>query len=180
MMAAPRERKVLRKERWYPHPPEAVWVALTDPRAIAEWLMPNNFRAEVGAEFRFECDPAPMTKCGSVTRCRVLECDPPRRLVYSWMNTTPEGADIADEPMTVAWTLEARDGGTLLRFEQHGLETLGWLPRKMMTFGWGTMIKRWIPRVASNVDGAGVFTPGAIPREKRCYKTTTVSEEMIY
>ena len=28
----------IRKERFYPHPPEVVWVALTDARALAEWL----------------------------------------------------------------------------------------------------------------------------------------------
>ena len=31
----------IRKERFYPHPPESVWVALTDPRALAEWFEPN-------------------------------------------------------------------------------------------------------------------------------------------
>ena len=35
--------RVIRKEIFLPHPPEDVWLALTDPQALAEWLMPNNF-----------------------------------------------------------------------------------------------------------------------------------------
>jgi uncharacterized protein YndB with AHSA1/START domain len=32
----------------YPHPPEAVWAALTSSEALAAWFMPNDFAAEVG------------------------------------------------------------------------------------------------------------------------------------
>ncbi len=28
-------------ELWYPHPPERVWRALTDPVELAQWLMPS-------------------------------------------------------------------------------------------------------------------------------------------
>jgi len=63
MTEQPHQMKgTLRKEAWCPHSPEKVWVAITDPRAIAEWLMPNNFKAEVGAKFRFEVDPMRMMK----------------------------------------------------------------------------------------------------------------------
>ena len=75
----------IRKERWYPHPPEKVWVALTDPRALAEWLMPNDFEPRVGHKFRFQVDPMPA--CVTVTLCEVLEVDRPRRLVWSWLPT---------------------------------------------------------------------------------------------
>jgi len=32
----------------YPHPPEAVWAALTSSDALAAWFMPNDFAAEAG------------------------------------------------------------------------------------------------------------------------------------
>jgi uncharacterized protein YndB with AHSA1/START domain len=167
---------VVRKEAWYPHPPSAVWIALTDPRAIAEWLMPNNFRAEIGAEFRMEVDPAPF--CGDgVTLCKVLELEPERRLVYSWR--TPETPGKKPCATTqVAWTLSPERGGTRLVLEHFGVEAIPLHQRLMMKFGWGTMVKRWIPKVAANVRD-GRFSPGAFPLSKRCYKTSRISPEMV-
>jgi uncharacterized protein YndB with AHSA1/START domain len=70
--------RTLRREFIYPKdPPQRVWVALTDPRALAEWLMPNTFQPVVGHLFIFQVDPMPL--CGHKTECEVVECDPPRR-----------------------------------------------------------------------------------------------------
>ncbi len=33
----------LTKEAFFPHPPDDVWIALTDKYAVAEWLMTKNF-----------------------------------------------------------------------------------------------------------------------------------------
>ena len=51
--------RTVRKEVFLPHPPEDVWLALTDPQALAEWLMPNNFEPVAGHKFRFHVDPMP-------------------------------------------------------------------------------------------------------------------------
>ena len=163
----------IRKERWYPHAPEKVWVALTDRRALAEWLMPNDFEPRVGHQFRFQVDPMP--GCVTVTLCEVLEVDRPRRLVWSWLPTYekrphPPGT----KPSTVTWVLEPENGGTRLRFVHDGLEVHPWWQRFMLRFGWGTMIKRWIPKVAANVSDDGTFTPGTFPLKKRCYKCSTI------
>ena len=59
----------IRKERFYPHPPEDVWAAISDPHALAEWLEPNNHQPVVGHKFQFRCDPG---ICGSgITECEV-------------------------------------------------------------------------------------------------------------
>jgi uncharacterized protein YndB with AHSA1/START domain len=75
--------RTIRKEVFLPHPPEEVWLALTDPQALAEWLMPNNFEPVVGRKFRFQVDPMPGPYPGG-SECEVLEVDAPRRLVYKW------------------------------------------------------------------------------------------------
>lgn len=170
----------LRKEALYPHPPERVWVALTDPRALAEWLMPNNFKAEVGHRFRFQVDPMPL--CETRTECEVIEVDPPRRLAYTWTlhfdnrpGKPPQG------PMMVRWTLHPERGGTRLVLEHEGLETMWWLYRPMMSSGWGRMMKRLIPRVLERIeerDGQWTFTPGAIPPARRCYRARTVPDDL--
>src|SRR6185437_4413393 len=66
----------------YPYPPERVWAALTSSEALAAWLMPNDFVAEVGHDFTLRTKPAP--GFDGIVRCRVLELDPPARMVWSW------------------------------------------------------------------------------------------------
>lgn len=172
--------KTLRKERYYPHPREAVWVALTDPHAIAEWLMPNTFRPELGAEFTFQVDP--MKLCGETkTICKVEAFEPPARMVWSWVGHRKNGKVM--EPMRLEWTLAEEGGGTRLVLFQEGLECLPIHERFMMTTGWGYMMKRLVPKVLARVErgegGAWAFTPGAIPLEKRCYKTETLGPEFV-
>lgn len=178
-MAQPGPRKVLRKEAVYPHPPEKVWVAITDPYAIAEWLMPTDFRPVVGSKFRMQVDPAPFCGTGIVVG-QVLKADPPRKLVYSWVEGNPDYTPKAGrDHTTVSWKLyPTPGGGTRLVLEHIGVEVIPWLHRLMMNFGWGTMVKRWIPKVAAHVDAGGRFEPGAIPLAKRCYKCKTIPTEL--
>jgi len=163
--------KTLRKEVRLPSPPADVWVALTDPLALAEWLMPNDFRPRVGHVFRFHVDPMP--GFSGISECQVLEVDPPRRLVYSW-TVLPKASDATPPPpMTVAWTLEPDGEGTRLVLEQTGLEVLSWWWRTSMSRGWTRMLERKLPKVLGNVE-AGRFTPGAITR--RDFGTKTVPD----
>ncbi len=167
--------KPIRKKAWYPHPPHKVWVALTDRRALAEWLMPNDFEPTVGREFRFQVDPMP--GCGNLNLCQVLEVDPPRRLVWSWLPVDEKRpAPPGTKPSTVTWTLTPENGGTRLQLIHEGLEVYPWWQRFMLRFGWGTMVKRWISKCAANVSDDGRFTPGAFPLEKRCYKCKTIPD----
>jgi uncharacterized protein YndB with AHSA1/START domain len=163
--------KSLRKEVFYPHPVEDVWTALTDARAIAEWLMPNNFEPVVGRVFRFHVDPMP--GFSGISECTVLEVVPPTRLVYTW-TTLPKRADAPrPAPMRLVWTLEKSGNGTKLVLEQTGLEALSIWWRFSMNMGWGRMLRRLLPRVLANVRDTR-FTPGAIT--KRDHGTKTVPQ----
>ena len=164
--------KTLRKEAVYPHPIESVWVALTDPHALAEWLMPNNFAPVVGRKFLFQVDPWP--GFSGVNECEVLEVEPPRRLVYTWVVLPKDPAMGRPPAMTLTWTLHAEEAGTRLVLEQAGLEALNWWWRFSMTIGWGRMLKTLLPKVLRNVR-AGSFTPGAIT--KRDYQSATVPDD---
>jgi uncharacterized protein YndB with AHSA1/START domain len=75
-------KRDVRIERTYPHPPELVWRALTDRELIAQWLMPNDFRAEVGHRFTMRSDPQP--GWDGIAHLEVLELDAPRRMKWSW------------------------------------------------------------------------------------------------
>ena len=162
----------------YPYPPEVVWKALTDPHALAEWLMPNTFEAREGVKFEFRYDVRPKSRLAGITKCEVLECTPHQRMVWSWVNVVRNKPD--HQPTHVSWNLTPEAGGTRLEFTHTGLEHIPRIYRLMMAFGWGTMHKRWIRKVMARVspDGA-TFTPGAIPLEKRCYKTRTLPPEFV-
>jgi uncharacterized protein YndB with AHSA1/START domain len=169
-----RKTITIRKERFYPHPPQDVWAAITDAHALAEWLEPNNHEPVVGHRFQFRCDPG---VCGAGHKaCEVLEADPPRRLVWSWVDVPKSPHLPRPEPMTITWTLVPKEGGTLLVLEHTGSEKINWLFRNMMRVGWGVMMKKLIPRVLGHIRD-GRFTPGAIPLEKRYYTCKTVPDE---
>ena len=94
--------KVMRKQRVYDYPPEAVWVALPDPRAMAEWLMPNTFKAEVGHRFQFKTDPH--WACSAhTTDCEVLELEPNRKMVWTWVMTDTKNREYP--PLQITWEL---------------------------------------------------------------------------
>ena len=172
--------KPIHKQAFYPDvTPEQVWVALTDPRALAEWLMPNDFQPRVGHRFRFQVDPMP--GCDVRVDCEVRELDPPRRMVWTWHPVRRKGPlPPGTPPSVVTWTLAPEGDGTRLTLEHSGLENVyPWLQRVMLRFGWGTMVRSWIRKVARRVDGQGQFTPGAIPLEKRCYKVKTIPAELV-
>ena len=173
-------KKVLRKTAWYPHPVEAVWCALTDRRALAEWLMPNDFEAQVGHKFIFKTDPMPL--CGpGVTHCQVLELEAPRRMVWSW-DQVPKPGKPAPPTMTVEWRLAPEKDGTRLVLEQRGLEGQPWWIPRLMNLGWTGMVRHFMKKVLSNVQREGTgyrFEPGAVPLNKRTYKSKTVEAKYL-
>lgn len=163
--------RTIEKSVYYTAPPEAVWTALTDPRALAEWLMPNDFQPVVGRVFRFHVDPMP--GFSGISECRVLEVDPPRRLVYDWTVVPKIVTTRRPPPMLLTWTLEPEGTGTRLRLHQTGVEALNWWWRLSMNHGWTRMLEKLLPRVLGHVHDGG-FTPGAITR--RDYGTKSVPD----
>ena len=124
-------------EKVYDHPIERVWAALTSAHALAAWLMPNDFVAEVGREFTFRTDPAP--GFDGVVRCRVLEIDPPTSMVWQWCGGPVD--------TTVTFTLTALDGGhTRFHLRQLGFAGLGGqFTRLVLGSGWRRILGRRLP-----------------------------------
>lgn len=165
------KRRELHKEVWLPRPPEDVWIALTDPQALAEWLMPNNFRAEVGHVFRFHVDPMP--GFSGISECRVLEVEPPARLVYTWL-PLPKVPDASPPPpMTLTWTLTPEGSGTRLTLHQTGVEILNWWWRTSMSMGWSRMLEKLLPPCVESVE-EGRYVRGG--RKRRDYGVKTVPD----
>ncbi len=143
-------KRDLRLERVYPHAPDRVWRALTDPRAMSRWLMETDFEAALGKEFTFRAKPQP--GWDGVTYCQVTELDPPRRLAYTW-----RGGAGKDKPPTldtvVRWTLEPEGSGTRLVLEHTGFSGLrSVLVSFIMKRGWAKMMKK---SLADAISAAG-------------------------
>ncbi|MEO1295092.1 MAG: SRPBCC domain-containing protein [Cyanobacteria bacterium J06636_16] len=97
----------------YPHAPERVWQALTHPKALAAWLMDNNFKPCVGHHFQFK--EASLPGLETVIDCEVIALEPPTRLVYTWQ------ACGMSAPSLVTWMLTPIEGGTRLQLHHSGL-----------------------------------------------------------
>jgi uncharacterized protein YndB with AHSA1/START domain len=141
----------------YPHPPERVWHALTDSQALAEWLMPNDFRPEVGHRFQFRVKP--QLGWRGIVDCEAREVTPPRRLSYSWQG------DPKYRVTAVTWTLEPVEGGTRLRLEHTDFRGLGgFLLRRLLGSGWKGMLRQSLPAVIARLPATGPPTgPDANP-----------------
>lgn len=99
-------------ERDFPHPPEKLWRALTQPHLIDEWLMRNDFKPVPGHRFNLRGE------WGGVLDCEVLTIEPNKTLSYTW-NFAHENAAF-NLKSVVTFTLTPTPTGTRLRMEQEG------------------------------------------------------------
>ena len=113
-------------EEVLPHPVDAVWAALTDARAISDWLMETEgFRPVVGARFRMRTQH--LAPDGWV-RAEVLELVPPSRMVWAWSPSD------TDPRTTVTFELLLEGAGTRLTLTHVGEidDGIG----RLLTDGW--------------------------------------------
>lgn len=104
-------RVTARFERLYETNPEELWAALTATDRLARWFAQVDGDLQEGGRFVIVFDPEDPSQ---QARGTVLECQPPRRLIVSWL--------IDDEPETwILVELEAADGVTLLTLEHSRL-----------------------------------------------------------
>lgn len=141
--------RAIRVDATYPHPPELVWTALTDPDELAQWLMPNDFQPRVGHTFTFRTRPAP--GFDGIVHCRVTELLPPRRLAYTW-----KGGGIET---VVTWSLEPVAGGTRLRLEHAGFQGGRQLLLRKLILGpgWRRMVRQKLAAVLGRLACKGAM-----------------------
>lgn len=114
--------KTLNLDVVYPHQPQRVWEALTDSRALAAWLMENNFEPKVGHQFQFKHITLPGTNV--TIDCEVIELDEPKRISYTWKDS------LMCQPSIVTWILEPVEDGTRLRLQHKSLGTVSFEVQK--------------------------------------------------
>lgn len=143
-------KRDLRFERFYPHPPERVWRALTDSQALAGWYMANDFQPVVGHRFTFRTDPAP--GFDGVLRGVVTLVDPPHRLEYTF-----RGGWMQHDTL-VRWILTPDDqGGTHLVLEHLGFTgLLDIAASPILGMGWARFLKNMPPLLDRVMQGQNI------------------------
>jgi uncharacterized protein YndB with AHSA1/START domain len=134
-------------------PPDRVFKALTDQKQLFTWwgkelsvvLTRFDMDGRKGGKYRYECHPAPGASHGEVgeqlkrNKARQFEChgevleyDPPRLLVWSWIANWHEHPD---HTTTVRWELAPTATGTRVRVTHSGLSNEP-ISRKDYRQGW--------------------------------------------
>jgi uncharacterized protein YndB with AHSA1/START domain len=149
--------KSIHREVVFPHPPERVWKALTDPRILGMWLMEaDGFEPRVGCRFRFRTKPAP--GFDGIIHCVVIDAEPPSRLTYTW-------ASGKQRSTTVRWQLHPHSDGTRLVLDHDGFGGVaGWVLKTMLGRGWGHKLRDYMPLLLERL-AATADNPDGISRE---------------
>ena len=140
-------------EIFYPFAPELVWDALTNPEALGEWLMENNFQPRVGHKFQFRGKP--QKGWDGIVDCEVLEIDRPKCLSYSW-------AGGKKHETVVTWTLSADADGTRLKLAHTGFKGMGGfiLSKLILGPGWKKMLRKYVPVLLDHMKKRGTDLDG--------------------
>jgi uncharacterized protein YndB with AHSA1/START domain len=128
-------------DQFLPHPPPKVWRALTDPRRIERWLMPNDFAPVAGHRFTFHTEPRP--GFDGVVQCEVLTLDPERLMRWSWRGGTLDS--------TVTWTLVPEGDGTRLFLRHEGFDPGDPMQRTALRIMGGGWRSRVMPALAKEL-----------------------------
>lgn len=120
--------------RFYPYAIETVWNAIATSEALSAWLMPNDFRLEIGHEFTFNTKPQP--GFDGVVKCKVIDFEVPNRLSFTW-----QGGPLK-KPTTVTFELKSATNGTVLHFKHSGFEGFinQYIVRFILGSGWKKLL----------------------------------------
>lgn len=109
-------KRDIRLNRFYPHPPELVWRAITSASLIKEWMqMDNDFKPEVGHQFELRDISG---NWDGTLYCQVVLVDPPSQLAYQFKG----GVMKHDTLVTI--TLIPEQNGTRLKLDHTGFTGL--------------------------------------------------------
>ena len=129
-------------------PPERVFQAISDAGELERWFTnpesPVKFwkmDARVGGQYSYATEKGSIAVNGvNDFECHgeILECDPPRLLVYTWFGNWHDDSRIRT---VVRWELTPTANGTHVRVTHSGLSNLP-VARKDYTGGWPGVVEQ--------------------------------------
>ncbi|MEV7406083.1 SRPBCC domain-containing protein [Streptomyces sp. NPDC091267] len=130
-------------DQFLPHPPAKVWRALTEPELVAKWMMPGDFRLQVGHRYTMEVASVPATGFSGTVRAEVLGFETGKTLRIGWQDADPTADNRAD--WTITWTLVPEGTGTRLLLTHEGFDPdnpAQQRARTIMGGGWRSRVMR--------------------------------------
>lgn len=109
-------KDIISKEKFYPHPIQDVWNAISTAEQISAWFIKADFKAQAGYDYSFTHEvikPDGEKQCTDIFGT-VIVASPVHHLSYTWI------VDGATET-TVDWYLEEAQGGTSLKLVHSGI-----------------------------------------------------------
>ena len=112
-------RDLIRFERRFAHPIEAVWAALTDEEQLRKWWGDASVDLAHGGEFTLRWLNEGDEGEQSMLRAKIAELDPPRMLALTgtWSAERADDEPFEREETTLRFELERDGRQTVLRFE---------------------------------------------------------------
>ena len=138
---------VLHVDQFLPHPPAKVWRALVEPELLAQWMMPGDFRLEVGHRYTMQGVAIPATGFSGVVQAEVLAFETGQMLRIGWRDAHPADADV---DWTITWTLRPEGTGTRLFLAHEGFDPddpVQQRARTIMGGGWRSGVMRGLRAV---------------------------------
>lgn len=131
------------KNKWvFKQSAEEIWEYLTNAELIEKWLMPNDFKPEIGHEFKFNTKPISNLGLDGNFYCKVLELIPSKKLVYSWKGGPKKGKITLDT--VVEWTLVSKGNETELSLVHRGFNSENQSVLSAMFNGWNQNIQKML------------------------------------
>ncbi|MGA7754978.1 MAG: SRPBCC domain-containing protein [Candidatus Sulfotelmatobacter sp.] len=128
-------------------PAERIFKALTDAAELKRWFTNPEcpvkswqMDARVGGSYSYATEKGSIVVNGvSEFKCQgeILECDPPRVLVYTWIASWH---DDTSKRTVVRWELAPKQGGTHVKVTHSGLASLP-IARKDYSGGWPGVVE---------------------------------------
>jgi uncharacterized protein YndB with AHSA1/START domain len=129
-------------------PPARVFAALTEAKQLARWWTNEDCQIELwemdarlGGHWRFKTKPSATVSVNGVNtfeaQGEILEIDPPRLLVYTWIANWHNRRDACT---IVRWELAPSDKGTRVKVTHSGLANLP-VARKDYSGGWPGVVE---------------------------------------
>ncbi|GGK62596.1 hypothetical protein Sme01_04590 [Sphaerisporangium melleum] len=141
----------IRLDQYLPHPPAKVWRALTEPALLARWMMPGDFRLEVGHRYTMQGIAMPGTGFSGTAAAEVLAFTEEKMLSVRWRDAEPG----SDADWTITWTLEPEGRGTRLFLSHEGFDPgdpLQQRARQIMDGGWRSSVLRALEAVLHDIE----------------------------
>ena len=144
----------------YPHSPEKVWRAVTDPALIPLWTATGaggrteGFATVVGTKFQFIGKPKP--GWNGVVDCEVIEVDEPSLLRWTWTDTS------TGDTTEVVYRIEPYAGGTRFTYDHTGFTGLsGFFMAQLLGHVRRKMLNQGLTAVLNDIDDQGALRPGS-------------------